>query len=224
MTTTAGDPGLLPGAPALGVDLGIGDELDAEHVIGDACAALVAAGLGDGCWVTTHAVGGTTGGPGDRSPRRHSAMVVVLPAAAGRGDAEIVGLVASAFGGHGGLGEPVVVLGDATAGAGSGQLAGSGAEQALVARRAGEQGRAVVYPGSDALVGTVTVADVLATAVDDVVLLGGGEVAPDARLATRDFVRPRRAGGRWVLHVMPSVGGTLVPFEEPDPKRCCQDK
>ena len=82
----------------------------------------------------------------------------------------------------------------------------------------------MVYPGSDALVGTVTVADVLATAVDDVVLLGGGEVAPDARLVTRDFVRPRRAGGRWVLHVMPSVGGTLVPFEEPDPKRCCQDK
>ncbi|WP_217247201.1 hypothetical protein [Streptomyces sp. AC602_WCS936] len=86
-------------------------------------------------------------------------------------------------------------------------------------------GRAVLYPGADALTGTVIVAELLArSAIDRVTVLGTpGEPAPDTRLVTRDHVRPQWQGGRLVLSAMPAVGGTLVPFEDPDPTPCCAD-
>ncbi|MEW2573962.1 hypothetical protein [Streptomyces sp. NPDC047070] len=84
-------------------------------------------------------------------------------------------------------------------------------------------GRAVLYPGVASLAGTVTVADVLArSAIDRVTVLGGsGAPAPEARLVTREHVRPLWQAGVLVLSAMPAVGGTLVPFEVPDPTPCC---
>ncbi|MBC7274680.1 MAG: hypothetical protein H5T76_39255 [Streptomyces sp.] len=86
-------------------------------------------------------------------------------------------------------------------------------------------GRAVVYPGARDLTGTLTVTDVLArSAIDRVTVLGAaGEPEPSARLVTRDHVRPQWQGGDLVLTAMPAIGGTLVPFEVPEPTPCCAD-
>ncbi|MFI8193574.1 hypothetical protein ACIF8T_33180 [Streptomyces sp. NPDC085946] len=86
-------------------------------------------------------------------------------------------------------------------------------------------GRAVLYPGVSALTGTLTVADLLArSAIDGVTVLGAPEPpAPDTRLHTRDHVRPQWHDGRLLLAAMPAAGGTLVPFEVPEPTPCCAD-
>ncbi|GGQ16067.1 hypothetical protein ACFFKE_14680 [Streptomyces mutabilis] len=86
-------------------------------------------------------------------------------------------------------------------------------------------GRAVLYPGAGALTGTLTLAELLArSAIDRVTVLGTpGEPAPDTLLVTRDHVRPQWQDGRLVLAAMPAAGGTLVPFEDPDPTPCCAD-
>ena len=96
------------------------------------------------------------------------------------------------------------------------------AESAARAHLVGASGRAVHFPGVGRLVGTVTVNDVLAwTSIDAVRVLAQGAADPEARLVTRDFVRPRWSAGRLVLDVQPAVGGTLVPFEVPAPTPCC---
>ncbi|KDN79049.1 hypothetical protein [Streptomyces olindensis] len=86
-------------------------------------------------------------------------------------------------------------------------------------------GRAVLYPGVASLTGTLTVGDVLSrSAIDRVTLLGAPEPpAPDTPLTTRDHVRPQWQDGALVLTAMPAAGGTLVPFEVPDPTPCCAD-
>lgn len=86
-------------------------------------------------------------------------------------------------------------------------------------------GRAVLYPGAAELTGTVTVAELLAgSAIDRVTVLGtADEPAPDQPLVTRDHVRPQWRDGELVLTAMPAAGGTLVPFEVPDPTPCCAD-
>lgn len=86
-------------------------------------------------------------------------------------------------------------------------------------------GRAVLYPGVAALTGTLTIADVLSrSAIDRVTVLGApGQPAPDALLVTGDHVRPGWQNDELVLTAMPAVGGTLVPFEVPDPTPCCAD-
>ncbi|AWW36972.1 MULTISPECIES: hypothetical protein [Streptomyces] len=88
-----------------------------------------------------------------------------------------------------------------------------------------DAGRAVLYPGSDALTGTLTVAELLSrSAIDRVTVLGAGEPpAPGTAVLTRDHVRPQWQDGELVLAVMPAVGGTLCPFEVPDPTPCCAD-
>ncbi|AQS66823.1 hypothetical protein [Streptomyces pactum] len=88
-----------------------------------------------------------------------------------------------------------------------------------------ESGRAVLYPGADALTGTLTLAELLArSAIERVTVLGTpDEPAPDTRLVTRGHVRPQWRNGRLVLAAMPAAGGTLVPFEYPDPTPCCAD-
>jgi len=95
------------------------------------------------------------------------------------------------------------------------------ARQAEEAHRTRRSGRVVHFPGSDTLTGTVTVGQALATAIDRVDPLGGGELRPEALLVTRDFLRPRWESGQLVLHVQPAVGGTWVPFETPNPTPCC---
>ncbi|AZQ38316.1 hypothetical protein EJ357_36715 [Streptomyces cyaneochromogenes] len=86
-------------------------------------------------------------------------------------------------------------------------------------------GRAVIYPGVSSLTGTLTIADVLThSAIDRVTVLGAtGRPSPETRLVTGDHVRPQWQTGELVLTAMPAVGGTLVPFEVPDPTPCCAD-
>jgi hypothetical protein len=74
----------------------------------------------------------------------------------------------------------------------------------------------------DVLVGTLTVAEVLASsAIDRVAVLGGSAAEPSAVLDTQGYVRPQWRGGELVLTVMPAAGGRLVPFEKRHPTPCC---
>ena len=83
-------------------------------------------------------------------------------------------------------------------------------------------GRAVRFPGVDALVGTLRVAEVLASsAIDRIEVLGGTPAAELALLDTQDYVRPQWRDGDLVLTVMPAAGGRLVPFETRNPTPCC---
>ncbi|MBT8226215.1 MAG: hypothetical protein HKP61_13880 [Dactylosporangium sp.] len=84
-------------------------------------------------------------------------------------------------------------------------------------------GRAVVYPGIERLTGALRVEEVLAlSAIERVVVLdgsppGSAEPPPDAKLDTREYVRPQWSCGRLTLPVRPTVAGDLVPFEGPYP-------
>ncbi|MEU9438666.1 hypothetical protein [Streptomyces sp. NPDC048252] len=86
-------------------------------------------------------------------------------------------------------------------------------------------GRAVLYRGADVLRGTLSVEEVLSvSAIDRVEVLGtAGQPHPSIRLVTHSHVRPLWQSGELVLTTMPAVGGTLVPFEVPDPTPCCAD-
>ena len=118
-------------------------------------------------------------------------------------------------GGHG------VCLGDRTAGPPSLVDAARSAREAAAARRSG---RVVHFPGAGALRGSLPVAEVLErSAVDAVRVLAAGPADPAAVLTTREHVRPTWSDGALVLLVQPAVGGTLVPFEPPDPTPCCAD-
>lgn len=86
-------------------------------------------------------------------------------------------------------------------------------------------GRAVLYRGAGLLSGTMTVEEVLSVSViDRVTVLGAaGHPHPGTPLVTRRHVRPQWQGGELVLTAMPAVGGTLAPFEVPEPTPCCAD-
>ncbi|MET8854989.1 hypothetical protein [Streptomyces sp. NPDC004579] len=101
----------------------------------------------------------------------------------------------------------------------------AGAAHAAAEHGARTGGRAVLYPGAGAVTGVLTVGRLLeVSAVDRVTVLGSPEgAAPEAELVTRDHVRPEWRDGRLVLATMPAAGGTLVPFEVPDPTPCCAD-
>ncbi|MEU0433402.1 hypothetical protein ABZ153_17540 [Streptomyces sp. NPDC006290] len=101
----------------------------------------------------------------------------------------------------------------------------AGAVHAAAEHTARTGGRAVLYPGADAVTGVLTVARLLeVSAVEQVAVLGAPEGAdPEAKLVTRDHVRPEWRDGRLVLTAMPAAGGSLVPFEVPDPTPCCAD-
>lgn len=122
---------------------------------------------------------------------------------------------------------PLPVIPDAGVALSSGLQGGdpalaAGALHAARERAGRAAGRAVRFPGMELLTGTVPVADVLArTAIERVVVLAGGALSPDARLRTRDFVRPEWRDGTLILLVLPAAGGLLAPFEVPDPKPCC---
>ncbi|WP_405915805.1 hypothetical protein [Streptomyces sp. NBC_00728] len=101
----------------------------------------------------------------------------------------------------------------------------AGAAHAAAEHTARTGGRAVLYPGAVALTGVLTVARLLElSAVERVAVLGAPEgAAPERRLVTRDHVRPEWREGHLVLTAMPAAGGTLAPFEVPDPTPCCAD-
>ncbi|MDF3149482.1 MULTISPECIES: hypothetical protein [unclassified Streptomyces] len=86
-------------------------------------------------------------------------------------------------------------------------------------------GRAVLYPGVASLTGTLTIADVLTrSAIDRVTVLGSPtRPALETPLVTWGHVRPLWQDDELVLTAVPAVGGTLVPFEVPDPTPCCAD-
>ena len=101
-------------------------------------------------------------------------------------------------------------------------------EDAEVARdlHAGRRGgRLFVFPGSTALVGEMTVGELVDySAADEVVMVGHREqVADDQRIDTQGFVRPHLVDGVVRLVVRPAVGGLVVPFEQPNPTPCCAD-
>lgn len=91
------------------------------------------------------------------------------------------------------------------------------------ARRRG--GRAVVYPGMERMTGTLRIEDVIAnSAIERVTVIDtcpAGAVEPpgEAKLDTRDHLRPHFSNGRLTLLVRPAAGGYLVPFEAPDALR-----
>jgi hypothetical protein len=102
--------------------------------------------------------------------------------------------------------------------------AGLGAQipEAVAAHLARTSGRAVLYPGVDLLVGTLSVAEVLnLSAIERVEILGGGEADPQALVDTGDFVRPQWRAGTLTLTTTPAAGGRLVPFETRNPTPCC---
>ncbi|WP_369173323.1 hypothetical protein AB5J49_37655 [Streptomyces sp. R28] len=86
-------------------------------------------------------------------------------------------------------------------------------------------GRAVLYPGAASITGTLTIADVLTrSAIDRVTVLGSPtRPALNTPLVTWEHIRPLWQDDELVLTTMPAVGGTLVPFEVPDPTPCCAD-
>ncbi len=97
-------------------------------------------------------------------------------------------------------------------------------QMAADAAATGKFGRAVVFAGSSALTGRLTVAEVLElSAIDRVEVLGSGAAPADAIVDTRDFVRPQFRGGDLVLVTTPAAGGVLVPFEVREPTPCCAD-
>lgn len=195
-------PWLPAGASITGVDLGIGDELDAEETLAAAHRELARLGAADGCWVTTHVVAGPGG--------RHSAIAVMLPGVAQVEATRIVSsVVATVVASDGLYTHDPLVEHDPEAGA-----------AAAVADLLGGRGRAVVFPGVEALVGELPVEEVVARSAIDAVVSLGGPVGPGTALVTRDFVRPRLQRGRWVLTVQPYAGGAVVPFEDPVPHRC----
>lgn len=104
--------------------------------------------------------------------------------------------------------------------------AASDAMQLLAERHAGRRaGRAFVFGGHDRLHGVMTVGELLAvSAVGEVVMIGSREpVSPDVVIDTQSFVRPSYEAGVLRLVVRPAPGGTVVPFEQPDPTPCCTD-
>ena len=93
---------------------------------------------------------------------------------------------------------------------------------AVAAHRERASGRVVVFPGSRALTGTLSVGALLGTsAIEQVRILAAGDAELDTLLITRDFVRPRWVDGALVLDTQPAGGDTLVPFETPTPTPCC---
>ncbi|GGM84777.1 hypothetical protein ACFFX1_24555 [Dactylosporangium sucinum] len=87
-----------------------------------------------------------------------------------------------------------------------------------------EGARAVLFEGSDKLVGTIPVATVLAeSAIDQVTILGGALVVPEMLIDTRDFVRPIWREGKLTLVTQFARNGVLVPFEPPSQTPCCHD-
>ncbi|MBK6017795.1 hypothetical protein [Streptomyces sp. MBT53] len=101
------------------------------------------------------------------------------------------------------------------------------ATQAATDHTARRSGRAVLFPGMEHLTGTVPLSDLLErTAIDRVIVVGAtsGELpTPTTPVHTQDHVRPEWREGELVLALVPAVGGTLAPFEVPNPTPCCAD-
>jgi hypothetical protein len=86
----------------------------------------------------------------------------------------------------------------------------------------GQGGRAFAYPGRDACVGVLSVAELLErSAIDRVTVMGGAPATPDTLIETRDHVRPLWMAGQLTLVTLPHTGGRIAPFEMPEEIPCC---
>ncbi|GAA3961182.1 hypothetical protein [Actinoplanes auranticolor] len=114
-------------------------------------------------------------------------------------------------------------LGNAPSGLGAAPMGlSSECAEAVAEHRARSSGRAVLYPGVELLVGTLSVAEVLElSAIEKVEILGGGPADPATLIDTGDFVRPQWRSGVLTLITTPAAGGRLVPFETRHPTPCC---
>jgi hypothetical protein len=210
----AGGP--VAGGPVLGVSLGHPDTVTAEHWLATLSPAPVLA--------CTHLV---------RTPRPHVALSLVFA-----GDPpDALGLVSA--GDSPDAPDPVsaanspdvpglVSAGDppGAPGARSPEAVAASPEPVAASPEAvaahGVTGRAVLYPGVELLVGTLSVGEVLElSAIDRVEVLGGGDADPATLIDTGDFVRPQWRAGVLILTTTPAAGGRLVPFESRNPTPCC---
>ncbi|WP_316740870.1 hypothetical protein [Streptomyces sp. MK7] len=197
----------MPGVHSvIGVDAGTVSLREADHLIHDLVDRL---GLPPGTLACTHLI--RTEG------RRGAAVSLALP---DRDGAEAAWRRPAA------LGRPDV--GAALGGRERGPAEASRTAALAAAEHADRRaGRAVVYPGASRLTGTVTVADLFTlTAIDHVTVVGTPSTdgpGPAAPVLTRDHVRPEWREGRLTLALVPAVGGTLAPFEVPNPTPCCAD-
>ena len=208
MTGAAAQPATSAmSALVAGLDLLISRERDADHHALQIAAVLSDRGLGD-ITVATHWA--------QVGHLRHVALTV---GAVGDSTAlwEVLAQIAVAGGGAG----TGLLLSDRYRG--EPELHDT-LKAAVIAHTNRTSGRAVVFPGSDPLTGTVSVGEALdRSAIDLVRVLAGGSADRAAPLVTRDFLRPRWTSGELVLDVQPAVGGTLVPFETPTPTPCCAE-
>ncbi|MBC6463027.1 hypothetical protein, partial [Actinomadura sp. HBU206391] len=89
---------------------------------------------------------------------------------------------------------------------------------ALAAAEHGRTGRAVLFPGSSLLTGTLTVGEILdRSAIERIVVLMGEEPDADVLVDTRDHVRPEWRDGRLTLLALPAGKGVIAPYEVPNP-------
>ncbi|GAA2578920.1 hypothetical protein GCM10010399_05830 [Dactylosporangium fulvum] len=87
-----------------------------------------------------------------------------------------------------------------------------------------EGARAVLFPGSEKLTGTIPVSAVLSeSAIERVQILGGTPAVPEMLIDTRNFVRPLWRDGALTLITQFARNGVLVPFEPPNQTPCCHD-
>jgi hypothetical protein len=119
----------------------------------------------------------------------------------------------------------VHVIGDVAGGGRRGGPFAAGAARAARDHHGGRAGRAVLFPGSGAVTGVVTVGELLAaSAVQRVVVLPDRrEATPEQVYDTFGHVRPQWMDGLLTLVAVPAVGGGLAPFELPNPTPCCAD-
>ncbi|WP_214110771.1 hypothetical protein [Acrocarpospora catenulata] len=102
----------------------------------------------------------------------------------------------------------------------------AGAELALAEHTSGA-GRAVLFPGSAHLTGTLTVGELVdRSAISAVTVLASATPpAPETLLDTRGYLRPERKNGILTLATTPGLlpdgSHGLVPFEIVDPQACC---
>ena len=186
--------------PVIGVDAGTATLREADHLIRDLTTTL---GFPPGTVACTHLIRTNT--------RRGTAVSFALPE--GESTEKIWHRLTE------------MELGAALIDRRHGPAEGAALAAAEHATR--RSGRAVLFPGSDQLTGTVTVADLLQlSAVDRVVVVGatsGGSPDPVIPVQTQDHVRPEWREGQLVLALVPAAGNTLAPFEVPNPTPCCAD-
>lgn len=95
-----------------------------------------------------------------------------------------------------------------------------GARAALAEGRTGAGGRAVRFPGQDALTAALPVEDVPRVCAVAQVVAVVGQLTAGTVLDPSGHVRPRQVEGRLVLEVRPGPGRTVVPVEKREVHAC----